>query len=70
MSRFETVVPYGLYEQVKKLLAAHGVEIQSESFGEGVSLSGRLRESETAPLAVQLRDLSRGKVELLTEAEG
>ena len=70
MSRFEMVVPYGLYEQVKKLLAAHGAEVQSESFGEGVSLSGRLRESETAPLAVQLRDLSRGKVELLTEAEG
>ena len=70
MSRFETVVPYGLYEQVKKLLATHGAEVQSESFGEGVSLSGRLREAETAPLAVQLRDLSRGKVELQTEAEG
>ena len=70
MSRFETAVPYGLYEQVKKLMGTHGVEIQTESFGEGVSLSGRLRESEVASLAVQLRDLSRGKVELRTEAEG
>ena len=70
MSHFETTIPYGLYEQVKKLLAAHGAEIQTETFGEGVAMAGRLRESEVAPLAVQLRDLSRGKIELRTEAEG
>ena len=69
MSRFETAVPYGLYEQVKKLLAAHGAEIQTETFGEGVAMAGRLREAEVASLSVQLRDLSRGKVELRTEAE-
>ena len=70
MSRFGTTVPYGLYEQVKKLLAAHGAEVQSESFGEGVAMAGRLRETEVATLSAQLRDLSRGKVELQTEAEG
>ena len=70
MSRFEMTVPYGLYEQVKKLLAAHGAEVQTESFGEGVAMAGHLRESEVASLAVQLRDLSRGKVEMQTEAEG
>ena len=70
MSRFEMTVPYGLYEQVKKLLVAHDVEVQSESFGEGVAMAGRLRESEVASLAVRLRDLSRGKIELHTEAEG
>lgn len=69
MSRFGVDVPYGLYEQVKKLLAAHGAEIQTEEFGEGVSMAGRLRESETEPLAVQLRDLSRGKIQLRTEKE-
>ena len=70
MSHFEMTVPYGLYEQVKKLLAAHGAEIQTETFGEGVAMAGRLREAETKPLAGQLRDLSRGKIELQTEAEG
>ena len=70
MSRFEMTVPYGLYEQVKKLLAAHGAEIQTETFGEGVAMAGRLREAEVEPLAGQLRDLSRGKIELRTEAEG
>ena len=70
MSRFEMTVPYGLYEQVKKLLAAHGAEIQTEMFGEGVAMAGRLREAEVEPLAGQLRDLSRGKIELQTEAEG
>ncbi len=70
MSHFEMTVPYGLYEQVKKLLAAHVAEIQNETFGEGVAMAGRLRESEVASLSVQLRDLSRGKIELQTEEEG
>ena len=69
MSRFGMEVQYGLYEQAKKLLAAHGAEIQTEEFGEGVSMSGRLRESEVEPLSVQLRDLSRGRILLRTEKE-
>lgn len=69
MSRFGMEVQYGLYEQAKKLLAAHGAEIQAEEFGEGVSMSGRLRESEVEPLSVQLRDLSRGRILLRTEKE-
>lgn len=69
MSRFGMEVQYGLYEQSKKLLAAHGAEIQAEEFGEGVSMSGRLRESEVEPLSVQLRDLSRGRILLRTEKE-
>lgn len=70
MSSFSMDVPYGLYEQVKKLLAACEAETLSEEFGAEITLKGRLRESETEKLTVQLRDLSRGKIELVTTMEG
>ena len=70
MSSFALDVPYGLYEQVKKLLASSGAEALAETFGEEVVLSGRLREAEMEKLAVQLRDMSRGRIQLKTEEDG
>ena len=70
MSSFSVEVPYALYEQVKKLLAACGAEVLTEDFGAAITLAGRLRESETETLATQLRDISRGGIQLCTTAEG
>ena len=67
MSAFRIVVAYGLYEQAKKLLAAHGAEMLSEEFGDGVQMAFRIRDTEKNGLADALRDLSRGRIALTAE---
>jgi len=56
---FHLVVRYGLYDQVKLLLAAHHAGI-SEEFDTVVTVSGTIAATESAALAQEISNLSSG----------
>ncbi len=64
MRSLEFAVPYALYEQVKRLLAAAGFTVKEETFSEEIRISGELAEANVPQLAAALRDLSNGKIQL------
>ena len=64
MIELEFSVPYALYEQTKRLLAAAGFEIGDEEFAEEIKISGELEEANFQRLSDALRDLSNGKIQV------
>ena len=64
MRALEFSVPYALYEQVKRLLAAAGFTVKDEIFSEEIRINGELAEANVPQLAAALRDLSNGKIHL------
>ncbi len=64
MRGLDFTVPYGLYEQVKRLLAAAGFETGQEEFLSDVRIRGELTAAALPELRTKLRDLSNGKIVL------
>ncbi len=64
MRELDFSVPYALYEQVKRLLAASGFETRQEEFLSDVRIRGELTAAALPELRTKLRDLSNGKIVL------
>ena len=64
MRELDFTVPYALYEQVKRLLAASGFETKQEEFLCEVRIRGELTAAALPELRTKLRDLSNGKIVL------
>ena len=64
MKSLEFSVPYPLYEQVKRLLAAAGFAIQHEDFADAVRIRGELIAATYPELRKKLCDLSNGRINL------
>ena len=64
MKMLEFSVPYPLYEQVKRLLAAAGFAIQHEEFADAVRIRGELTAAAYPELRQKLCDLSNGRITL------
>ena len=64
MRELDFTVPYALYEQVKRLLAASGFETKQEEFLSEVRIRGELTAAALPELRTKLRDLSNGKIVL------
>jgi len=62
MRELDFTVPYALYEQVKRLLAASGFETKQEEFLSDVRIRGELTAAALPGLRTKLRDLSNGKI--------
>ena len=62
MRELDFTVPYALYEQVKRLLAASGFETKQEEFLSEVRIRGDLTAAALPELRTKLRDLSNGKI--------
>ena len=62
MRELDFTVPYALYEQVKRLLAASGFETKQEEFLSEVRIRGELTAAALPELRIKLRDLSNGKI--------
>ena len=62
MRELDFTVPYALYEQVKRLLAASGFETKQEEFLSEVRIRGELTAAALPELRTKLRDLSNGKI--------
>jgi len=63
MRELDFTVPYALYEQVKRLLAASGFETKQEEFLSEVRIRGELTAAALPELRTKLRDLSNGKID-------
>lgn len=55
-------VSYSLFEQVKLLIAAHGGDIEDESFAGDVTLMVRFATRDVEAFTNELRDLSAGRI--------
>ena len=64
MRELDFTVPYALYEQVKRLLAAAGFETKQEDFLSDIRIRGELTAAALPDLRIRLRDLSNGKIVL------
>ena len=64
MRELDFSVPYALYEQVKRLLAAAGFETKQEEFLSDIRIRGELTAAALPDLRIKLRDLSTGKIVL------
>ena len=64
MRELDFTVPYALYEQVKRLLAASGFETKQEEFLSEIRIRGELTAAALPELRTKLRDLSNGKIVL------
>ena len=64
MRELDFTVPYALYEQVKRLLAAAGFETKQEDFLSDIRIRGELTAAALPDLRTKLRDLSNGKIRL------
>ena len=62
MRELDFIVPYALYEQVKRLLAASGFETKQEEFLSEIRIRGELTAAALPELRTKLRDLSNGKI--------
>jgi len=62
MRELDFTVPYALYEQAKRLLAASGFETKQEEFQTDVRIRGELTAAALPELQTELRDLSNGKI--------
>ena len=62
MRELDFTVPYALYEQVKRLLAAAGFETKQEEFLSDIRIRGELTAAALPDLRTRLRDLSNGKI--------
>ena len=62
MRELDFSVPYALYEQVKRLLAAAGFETKQEEFLSDIRIRGELTAAALPELRIKLRDLSNGKI--------
>lgn len=62
MRELDFSVPYALYEQVKRLLAAAGFETKQEDFLSDIRIRGELTAAALPDLRTRLRDLSNGKI--------
>jgi len=58
---------YALYEVVKRLLSARGVDITNEDFGEDVTLSFSLPAEDLQALRKEITELTAGTVTVETE---
>ena len=56
--------PYALYEQIKRLIAAHHGEIDHEEFAGTITLALTFIEDDVAPFAAAVRELSAGQLRL------
>ena len=54
-------LPYAVYQQGQKVLAALSFEVESEEFAAEIQVRGRLRSADLPALQEQLRDLTRGQ---------
>ena len=64
LRELDFTVPYALYEQAKRLLAASGFETKQEEFLSDVRIRGELTAAALPELRTKLRDLSNGKIVL------
>ena len=62
MRELDFSVPYALYEQVKRLLAAAGFKTKQEEFLSDIRIRGELTAAALPDLRTRLRDLSNGKI--------
>jgi uncharacterized YigZ family protein len=59
-------VPYALYERVKLLIAVHHATVDQEAFEGEITLYLTLPVEQVAALSLALRDLSAGKIDLIS----
>jgi uncharacterized YigZ family protein len=59
---FET--DYTLYERLKRAMAAYHFFNVAEQFADGVTVSGEIRADEYNSFAVQLKDMSSGRIRI------
>ena len=64
MRELDLTVPYALYEQVKRMLAAAGFETRQEEFLSDIRIRGELTAAALPDLRTKLSDLSNGKIRL------
>ena len=62
MRELDLTIPYALYEQAKRLLAAAGFETRQEEFLSDIRIRGELTAAALPELRTKLRDLSNGKI--------
>lgn len=53
-------VPYALFEQAQRMIAASGAKLQEPVFDDAVTLLWRMPAGEEAPLCASLSELTRG----------
>lgn len=66
---FTVLLPYDLYERVKREFASFEVEVTGEEFGTDVHVSGKIRESRAAGFCERISDLSSGRTRVALSEE-
>ena len=62
MSRVTIVLPYALYEQLKRVLARYTFNILNENFADSVTVDGEIHEIQQAALRAELGELGNGRI--------
>jgi uncharacterized YigZ family protein len=62
MSRVTIVLPYALYEQLKRVLARYTFNILNENFAGSVTVDGEIHEIQQAALRAELGELGNGRI--------
>jgi uncharacterized YigZ family protein len=55
-------LPYPVFEQVKRLIAQHGGEVEEESFAEAVTILAKFPSDQTKPFSYAVSELTSGRV--------
>ena len=66
-TRFVLTIGYELYDNVKRILTSVNAEIQNESFGTEITITGTIPVSNKEALSSQISNLSNGKRTVLFE---
>lgn len=61
---FSFCAEYTLYERLKRMMESYHTFGVTEQFADGVTVSGELRADEYDSFALQLRDMSSGKIRI------
>ncbi len=62
--KFTVILPYELYDSIKKILEEHSAEIDSEKFETNVEIKGIIPSSEFTEADARIITLSRGRIRL------
>ena len=61
-------VPYGLFEQAQRMIAASGARLQEPVFADAVTLLWRMPSGEETSLCASLAELTRGAAQVEVSA--
>ncbi len=64
--RFKLTTGYHLYDQILKILKIHNAEPENPLFDTDIHISGSIPERELSAASSEIKDISSGKVELVT----